>query len=347
MFHFKPLIIRDLFVKVFSLVCLFVLVNDRNDILVYSGLYVFSMFISSLVNFLYLKKRYKISFNPKLILHSINLKEIIFKIFPISILTTIYLSFDVTLVGYFLSEYDTGIYSFSLKVIRLFLLIFDSVFVVLTPVLAYKLSQQESLSNINDTLKIIISNLFGMFIPLCFLLIIFSDQIVYILGGQAFHESSLILKLLTPMAFFYIYSSLIGSQILYNIGEFRMVRNILFFVLIFSLVIGIYLVNTFQLFGILITINLTFIVLTFIYYYNASKLLKGIRLFSFDYFKNYFIAALIPSIVILTLYKPQNDKIDFLIPIYGIVFFVFYFLILLIFRENYLLNHVRNLFIKK
>lgn len=342
MLHFKQIVIRDLFVKILSLICLFLFVKTESDILIYAGLYIMSSLISALVNFLFLKNRYRIEFEYHRIFHYINIKDLVIKIFPISILTTVYLFFDVTLAGLFLSMYDVGLYSFAIKIVRLFLIIFDSIFVVLTPVLAYKLNQLSDIDEVNNMLRIILSNLFGLFLPLCFLLYIFSDKIVYFLGGEAFFESSLLLRWLIPMTFFYIYSSFIGSQILYNIGEYLQVRNILFYVLVISLVIGFFVISEYGLFGVIVTINFAFLALTALYYRYTVKRFQKIRLFSPKDFMIYFFSSLIPFLLLTYNYNQSNKNVDFYDVLYITLYLGIYLVILFVFREKYIVKHFRN-----
>lgn len=347
MMHFKQLIIRDLSVKILSLILLFLLVKNSSDILIYAILYIFSTLISSLVNYYYLKKKYKIKLGYKYIISHIEVKQLLINVFPISILTTVYLFFDTSLAGYFLTMHDVGIYSFSIKIVRLLLLIFDSVFVVLTPVLAYKLAQKNDISEINYTFNVIISNLFGLFLPLCFLVFIFSNSIVFFLGGEKFLESALILKLLMPMAFFYIYSSILGSQVLYNIGELSVVRNILLVVLLISLLFGVIFIKKMKLFGIVLTINLSFFLLTLCYYISALKSIKGIKLFSLRYIYKYFFASALPYLIYIITIDSIPYK-NFTLNIFiGSLYVIFYIIILFLLNEKYLIKNINKILITK
>jgi O-antigen/teichoic acid export membrane protein len=243
--------------------------------------------------------------------------------------------------------HDVGIYSFSIKIVRLFLLIFDSIFVVLTPVLAFKLAQKYEISDINHTFNVLISNLFGLFLPLCFLIFIFSDSIVFFLGGEKFLESALILKLLMPMAFFYIYSSIIGSQVLYNIGQLSIVRNILLVVLLISLLFGVIFVKNMKLFGIVLTINLSFFLLTVCYYISAIKSINGIKLFSLQYIYKYLFASAFPYLIYIIAFNsiPYNNII--LNVFFAVLYAISYLIILFLLKEEHLINSVNKIFITK
>ena len=340
MLHFKQLVIRDLVVKVISLCLLFLLVTKKEDILIYGFLYVFSSLSSSIINYLYLNKTYEVDFGFIYIKNNIDIKYLITNIFPISILTTIYLFFDTTLAGFFLTMNDVGLYSFSIKMIRLILLIFDSIFVVLTPVLAFKLANEYDMFEFNSTFEIIISNLIGLFMPLFFLIFLFSDSIVYFIGGTNFMESSLYLKCLMPMSFFYIYSSLIGSQILYNIGSFKIVRNILFLVLFVSLVIGKFIINKYKILGVVFVVNFAFFLLSITYFYFTKKTIKGIMIFPIRSLYKYFLSALISYIFIWMFFRSvsfQNIGLNLLLAI----FYIFCYSILLVFlNEKYLTSNI-------
>jgi O-antigen/teichoic acid export membrane protein len=342
MMHYKQLVIRDLIVKVLSLILLFSFVNKKSDIIVYSILYISSAVISSIVNFTYLRKTYKIKFGYSYI-SNVNLRNLIIRIFPISILTTIYLYFDTTLAGIYLSMYDVGIYSFAIKIVRLFLLFFDSIFVVLTPVLAYKFSFKSDINAINDTFDTVFSNLLGLFFPLSFLLFSFSNSIIFFLGGENFSESVYALKLLIPMSFFYIYSSLLGSQILYNIGEYKLVRNILFIVFLISMTLGYLFINYLKVYGVILVVSFSFLLLTVFYYYYVKKAINGIVIFSYSTLFKYFVPAYI-SFLTLKFLQRFISYTDIFLALLLAAFFIFqYIMILYIIKEKYLITSLFKL----
>lgn len=340
MLHFKQLVVRDLLVKIGSLVLLFMLIKSKTDILVYGLLYIFSTFISSLVNYIYLKNKYKISFGIHYIKKNIDLRQLVVKVFPISILTTIYLFFDTTLAGYFLPMREVGLYSFAIKIIRIFLLIFDSIFVVLTPVLAHKIANTEKIRELNSTFNIVISNLFGLFLPLSLVILLFSNSIVYFLGGINFIDSAFYLKCLVPMSFFYIYSSIIGSQLLYNIGKLNAIRNILFFVLLVSILLGLFIINIYKILGVIIIINFAFLLLSVLYYYYATKFIKGIVLFSFKNTYKYILSAFIPYFLFCFFIKYISDQNIIVNTVLVITYLLAYIFFLIVFKEKQFTTHI-------
>lgn len=200
--------IRSIVFQILSLILMFTFVRDTGDLYIYAIIVVIANAGNNLVNFIHAKKLCKFKFKWSFELKK-HIKPILM-IFSISIATTIYVSSDTTLLGFFTSDYKVGIYSVSVKIYKLIKTCLSSVLVVAIPRLSHYLGQREY-EKYNHTFNRTFQALITIVFPAVVGLFCMSRQIVILIAGDSFVEATLSLRLLVialiPCLFGWIYNS--------------------------------------------------------------------------------------------------------------------------------------------
>ena len=140
---FKYITIRSLFMRIFSLIALFVFVRTQNDLLYYAGITVMANVGGNIFNFFRLRKFIhpkEISFrNLSLLKH---LKPAL-QIFVLNLTISIYVNLDSVMLGFIRNEEAVGYYTAATKLTKAILSIISSLGLVLLPRFSNMISNGE------------------------------------------------------------------------------------------------------------------------------------------------------------------------------------------------------------
>lgn len=185
--------IRTLAFQIVSIVLVFLLVKTKDDLIEYVVIVTLINALSNAVNYCYAKRYTKVSFvlSKEICKH---IKPII-TIFFMTIAVTIYVSADTTMIGYYLDDYNVGIYSVAVKIYTIIKNIMISVLVVLVP-------RMSILSNSDDNeFRLMFSKSFNTLItilmPAVIGLFAVSEEIILLIGGTEYSDGSTSLRLLS------------------------------------------------------------------------------------------------------------------------------------------------------
>ena len=131
---YKRPAIRLAIIQLISLFLIFVLIKDEKDYIGYAFLSIFPTWFSNIVNFIYVRKYVVLKFTCK-----VNLKKHfkpILLIFFNSLAITIYVSLDMTLLGFLGSDSDVAAYAVVSKLYIAVKTIFEAIIAVLIPRIA-------------------------------------------------------------------------------------------------------------------------------------------------------------------------------------------------------------------
>lgn len=133
--EFKKTVTRNIIVKIISVICIFTLVNSKDDLIIYLIIYVLSNLLGNISLWLYLPKYLKKTNFKKLNVLS-HLKPTISLFIP-QIAMQIYTVLDKTMLGYILKDMsEVGIYEQSQKIIKMPLTIVTALGTVVSPRIA-------------------------------------------------------------------------------------------------------------------------------------------------------------------------------------------------------------------
>lgn len=203
--------LRSIFFKLISLLMMFVFVKNKNDVAMYAAITVFATVGSNVLN--YIKAKRIITFNFTL---DMNLKrhiKPIMIIFASNIAVLIYVNSDITLLGFFKSSYDVGLYSVSVKIYSLVKTVLSSILIVTIPRLSM-LWGKEKYEEYFKVLKQIYNVLLILIVPAMIGIISMSKQIILVISGNKYVEASVSLKILSVALIFSIISWLFNECVL-------------------------------------------------------------------------------------------------------------------------------------
>lgn len=202
--------VRYIAVQIICLFAMFIFVKRPEDIIQYCIISVLATNGGNLINIFYVRKYAKIHFT-----FNINLKRHLLPLlilFVNSIAITIYVNSDITMLGFFESDTQVGVYSFSSKIYNLLKQLINAIIVVSVPRISYviknKIDEYKTLMNeIYSALNIIL-------LPIIVGMFFMSDSIIMLAGGEQFLSGGIVLKILSFATFFAIYASFITNCIL-------------------------------------------------------------------------------------------------------------------------------------
>ena len=186
--------IRSIVVQIISLVLLFVFVKNRDSLIAYTFVMLFSNAGPSLFNFLHIRKYC----NPGLTRHIDWKKHTkpIMVLFATSIAMLIYGISDVTVLGIFCGNYEVGIYSVAVKVYEMVKMLLASVIIAALPRLVALLGQK-LLDEFKNTAADIYRLLLSLTIPAIVGMIVLSREIVLFISDASYLDAVIPLAILS------------------------------------------------------------------------------------------------------------------------------------------------------
>lgn len=208
---FRYIAIRTFIFQVISLVLMFIFVKTKDDLYKYVLITVFSTSGANILNFFSIRKycHIRLVFNKRLLIHLLP----IFTLFINSVMTTIYVNSDTTMLGFFSSQYYTGLYSTSSKIYSIVKQVLSAIIIVSIP----RLSNYVGIGNKNGFNRLA-SNVFEalviLVLPAVIGLIMLSRNIIIVFAGENYLNSVLSLQILSISLLFCIFSWFYTSCVL-------------------------------------------------------------------------------------------------------------------------------------
>lgn len=210
--EFKKIVLRNTFIKIISLILIFVLVKTSNDLPVYFWIYTASLFFGNISLWFYLPKY----------LDRIKLRELrVFRhlkptvmLFIPQVAVQLYTVLDKTMIGSIVSDKsEVGFYEQAQKIIKMLLTIITSLGVVMMPRVANFFANKDK-EKIDENIKKSFRLVFLLSFPLIFFIFISSDSFVPLFFGAGYEKTALIMKIISPIILFIGLSNVTGTQYL-------------------------------------------------------------------------------------------------------------------------------------
>ena len=340
--EFKKTVIRNMIVKIISVICIFTFIKSVDDLYKYFWIYVLSNFIGNGSMWLYL---------PKLI-EKVALKELkIFKhfrptiiLFVPQIATQIYTVLDKTMIGAIVKDKsEVGYYEQSQKIVKVLLAIATSLGTVMLPRIANTFAKGDS-----KKIKEYMSNSFHfvlfLVVPIMFGFLVISTKFVPIFFGDGYDKVIVLINIMSVLLVAIGLSNVIGTQYLlptkqqkkYTVSVISgaVVNGVLNLILIKNLysigaaiatVVAEYTVTGVQIFLVRSQINI----------FDILKISK-----------NYFIAGIGMFVITFVLGKFINDNV-ISICIQVLTGILFYFIVLFILKDKLITDISKKIKSKK
>lgn len=207
--QYQFITVRSLIIKTFSLICIFLLLRNPDDYLIYASIIVVSLSFGNILNFLYSRKLVVLSFME------MNLKRhfrSLFIFFVTALVVNVYTNVDQLLLGFLSGAVAVAFTNRSRLVINTVASLSNSIINVALPRTSYYLENDneayKSFINIIPRILMIVTFAISSFI------FVMSDQIIFLLGGQDFIPAGIILKILSVVIIFSQFSTFLQYQIM-------------------------------------------------------------------------------------------------------------------------------------
>lgn len=227
--QYSYITIRSIFLKIASLILLFIFVKESNDILPYAMLTVLASVGAGILNFYNLRKiitLYKITFKQLEITKHIKPS---FTFFLLTISITIYVNLDSVMLGFMTSDDNVGYYSAAVKIKQILVSLVTSLGAVMLPRLAFYY-EQKRFDEFKDLVKNALGFIFIVSLPLTIYFMLYAKDAILLLSGESFLASVEPMQIIMPTVFFIALSNLMGWQILVPMDREKQI--------VFSTIIG-------------------------------------------------------------------------------------------------------------
>lgn len=224
--------LRSFIFQIVSLASMLLFVRKSEDVNTYAFITVISSVGSNVFNYFHAKKYCSIRFTTNANL-KIHLKPI-FILFAVALTVTIYVSSDITILGFLKDDITVGIYSTSVKVYTVVKKLLSSILVVSIPRLSLFWGRGK-IKDFNHTAKDIYATLISVLMPTIVLIILLRKEIILILANESYIAATSSLSILSIALFFCMGAWFWGQCILVPMRQ----EGIVFKITIISAIINI------------------------------------------------------------------------------------------------------------
>lgn len=217
--NYRYITVRNFFVRVATVVSLFVLVRDAEDYLVYGMLWVAGTVISSAFNLIFAIRLVGFSW-PRF--HPIQFLRQVLPSSGLEIVNAYYASIDTILLGALLSDQrlSVGLYSIAGRITRIVLSLVVAGAAVVAPRVAFVAAQGDSENAIRLIRKNIAFVLYAS-LPMAFGLFLTARDVLVIFAGSQFAGAENTAKVFSIFLVVSAVQSVVGHQVFYSRGKER------------------------------------------------------------------------------------------------------------------------------
>lgn len=208
---FKTVSARSSVIKILTIICIFIFVKDKTDLIKYAAIMSVGTLTGNLLLWIYIPRYCHITRIRKEYFNNI-WKSAWFFLIP-NVATQIYVHLDKLLLGMIAGDFETGYYSQGEKVVKLVLTLITSLSLVLLPRITYLVSNGQkdiAKEKIIYTWKVVL--MFSL--PMMVGLMTISNKFVPIFFGEGYEPVSQIIKILSPITVLIGSNSVLGYAIL-------------------------------------------------------------------------------------------------------------------------------------
>lgn len=203
--------VRTIIFQIISLILLFTLVKNEEDLLLYCFTVVIGISGANIINVIGLKKYVKLRlvFNKRIAVHFIP----IIILFANSVATRIYVSSDIVILGLLTTDYNVGIYSIASKIYSIVKQVLSAIIIVSIPRLSLLLGE----NNREEYNKLVINIFYSLLtfvLPAITGLYCMRKDIILFVSNTLFLSSEGPLKILSLALFFCLFNWFFTSCVL-------------------------------------------------------------------------------------------------------------------------------------
>ena len=212
---FKNASIRSFFVKVTSVILIFIFVKDSNDLWKYILINSLTMFVGQFVMWFYVdKSNFSFKSLEKLKKHMLP----VLVLFIPQVASQIYTVLDKTMLGIYSPTVDVGYYDQSQKIVRILLTIITSLGMVMMPRIA-SLTSKNQHDLVKDTLKKSFTVISFLAVPIAFGIMSVSDRFIPLFFGYEYISVIPLLKISSVLIIIIGLGNVFGTQYMIAVGK--------------------------------------------------------------------------------------------------------------------------------
>lgn len=331
----KFILIRNIIIKISSLFFIYTLVKNETDLFVYILIVIIGLVLSSTLNFIFLFKEIEIKKIRRLNL--IQYLNPLFGIFIIEISVRYFGMADVAILESFVTRQQVGYFTFALSIYNIISSFLKVLATTLLPRSSYYIEKNEHLK-FSSLIKDTISLVFFIGIPSIVFLILWSDKIVFLLGGDKFMPSIIILQTFSILIVISSVINLFVFQLLYPLNKLKSIVISYFTGIIINIIINFVFIHYFSYITVVISSIISHIVILLMLLIFEKKVINK-SIFSSDVVK-YIFSGLIMFAISFLLINFKLDKFNFIPLLIGCILYI---AIVLLLKDNLLRKNISNL----
>ena len=259
----KVLAIVTMIIKIGYVILVFLFVKDMNDLWVYALIYSVMMVVISVINFMYVCIKYKMSFIKVDLKKMMTLIKDAFPLFSTSLMNQIFLVFGTFYLGLIVSDSLVGIYASLLKVSSVIVILYLPLSDAFLPYITnlYQTDLKKGIKN-HKTYTSVVTSLIGLFAVLIF---VFRPWIFEVLLSFDTNEYAIIFGMMLLIQILGVIINISSVQGLIALGKEHLYQKIYLMMTILFITLTLILGQTSDILGVLIAHLITFIIGAFIF----------------------------------------------------------------------------------
>lgn len=295
--NFRYITTRNILLKFVYVVAIFFFVRTKDDYVAYYVISIFIVVLDALINWQYKKNFVTLNFK------NVSLKQYIVPFFSNGvyfILTSVYLSFNITFLGFVSRKEEVGYYTTATKIYGIFLALFTAFTGVILP----RMSSLVGSGDIRTMIRLAQKSFDLLYLicpPLIILIIMLSPEIIMIIGGNGFEGAIVPMRIITPLLLIVGMAQILVFQILAPLKKDKLLLYNSITGAFIGLIFNIFLVGHLKSIGSALTLVITEVIVLGLSVYFVKKQVGGVVIHLKELFRNLFYS--IPYVIICFLCK--------------------------------------------
>ncbi len=258
---------RTLLIRLLTVVILFVFLKPGSDPVVYSVIFVSAILMNAIINVIMLRKHVRLDFRPAGLTRHIRPLVLIF---GSAVTVSVYTLMDNVLLGFIKNETAVGIYSTSLKIVRIPFTLIAAIGAVILPQVSRAFAEQQR-ERVNELINKSFAFTCIVGLPIVSGLFVSAGFLVSCFAGPAFAQAADVIRILCPVVMLIGMNSLLATQLLAPMGMERQLLVLAVICMIFSLCSNFILIPLYSFNGAAVTNVFTEALLVGMLWYSVRK----------------------------------------------------------------------------
>jgi O-antigen/teichoic acid export membrane protein len=238
---YKFIAMRSIFVKIISIIMLFIMVHNRNDYIIYAIITVLTTVLTNVLNLFAARKKIKLTIKD---LDLGRHRKPIISLSLAGLIGSVYANLDIILLGSLVGDKFVGYYSTTRKITGIMVAIIGSLGTVLIPRLSYYLDKDMK-AEYNQLAQKSLNFIYFLAFPAIIYIMFMSEDILHFFGGEEFIAASTSLRIISLQILATSLATFYGFQVLLpHNDEKSMVKSNIAGALV-NLILNLILIKTF------------------------------------------------------------------------------------------------------